>query len=508
MAGERWANKGQSQWGPPSGASVLLTVDRASPAQQIFGFGGALTDTSAVNYQLMNTTSRARFLDAYWGRVDTSATSLGYTLHRVAINSPDYANITFNLDDVTDDFDLKHFDSNLTYDRKHVLPLIHDVRAAVESTGGKAHFFASPWSPPGWMKGNGNMISSSMPCLKPDTAGGSYAQAWAAYIVKWLQAFEAVGVKFWGLTTQNEMFANQSSFESCTYTAEDMRDWLRDHLGPALHAVYPDLAIMVYDHNKVAAPAVVATIMADPAAAAFVAGTAIHWYDYMGDTIGFAELVNASALGGPTRFVLATEACIIQNLTETWSAAEMYALDILADLNAGAVGWVEWNVLLHYSTTMYGRGVKRGGPNHTGSRFGSAMLLWQDDSGCEELVFQPTFFAIGHVSRFVRPGWRRVKATGPGFAATGADYDAVLAHAYRDKGPSSPPLVASAFQSEDGRHVAVVVLNAGDAEVDYELFDSSMGVASAADASAVRITAPAHSIQTLLYDAPSPIPMA
>ena len=146
--------------------------------------------------------------------------------------------------------------------------------------------------------------------------------------------------------------------------------------------------------------------------------------------------------------------------------------------------------------------MKRGGPNHTGSRFGSAMLLWQDDNGYEELVFQSTFFAIGHVSRFVRPGWRRVTATGTGFAATAADYDAVLAHAYRGTGPSAPPLVASAFQSEDGRHVAVIVLNGGDAEVEFELVDSSLGAASAA----VRITSPAHSIQTLLYDVPSDAP--
>jgi glucosylceramidase len=341
MAGERWANKGEANWGPPSGSeSHMLTVDRTSLSQQIFGFGGALTDTSAINYQLMNATSRARFLAAYWGRVGAASTSLGYTVHRVCINSPDYANATFNYDNVTDDFDLNDFDSNLTYDRQHVLPLIRDVRATVASAGGTAHFFASPWSPPGWMKRNGNMISSSMPCLKADSAGGSYGKTWAAYIVKWLQAFEAAGVKFWGLTTQNEMFANQSSFESCTFTAEDMRDWLRDHLGPALRAAYPTMAIMVYDHNKVAAPAVVATILADPAAAAFVDGTAVHWYDYMGDTVGFSELVNTSTLGGPGRFVLATEACYIQNLTETWSSAEMYALDILADLNAGAVGWV------------------------------------------------------------------------------------------------------------------------------------------------------------------------
>ena len=72
-------------------------------------------------------------------------------MHRIPINSPDFAAISFNEDNVTDDFALTHFDNNLTYDREHVIPFI---LAAQKRSADKLSLFGSPWSPPGWMKTN------------------------------------------------------------------------------------------------------------------------------------------------------------------------------------------------------------------------------------------------------------------------------------------------------------------------------------------------------------------
>ena len=215
--------------------------------------------------------------------------------------------------------------------------------------------------------------------------------------------------------------------------------------------------------------------------------------------MGFDEVLAVHELLGARQLILATEACWIDALTEPWATAEMYALDIAVDMNAHAVGWVEWNVVLHFSTAPSGRGVKPGGPNHTGSRFGSAVLLWQEDDGFEDLVFQPTFYAIGHYSRFVRPGARRVHTAGGGVAMTGGDYDAVRAAVY-GKGappPAPPPLVASAFVAADGGSVAVVVVNPSNVSVDFKLVDAAAGAAGAP--AAARVTIPAHGMQTLTY---------
>jgi glucosylceramidase len=145
---------------------------------------------------MMNATTREEFLTAYWD----ADKGLGYTVHRVPINSPDFAVKTFSEDDVPDDFALAHFDDNLTYDRVNVIPL---ARAAQARSKEPLLFFGSPWSPPAWMKTNNNMISSDDPCLKADTPQGSYAGAWAAYFVRWVKAMAAAGVPMWGVTVQN-----------------------------------------------------------------------------------------------------------------------------------------------------------------------------------------------------------------------------------------------------------------------------------------------------------------
>lgn len=132
----------------------------------------------------------------------------------------------------------------MTYDTLHVIPLIKAAQAACSDP---LRLFGSPWSPPGWMKTNGNMISSLQPCLKNDTGNGSYAQAWADYIVQWIRGFEGHGVSMWGLTPQNEPGQHTTKYEGCLYSPTDMQTFIRDHLGPTVKApgAFPDLKVSV-----------------------------------------------------------------------------------------------------------------------------------------------------------------------------------------------------------------------------------------------------------------------
>ena len=175
--GRAWTPMPAQAWTPgaPAGGAVL-TVDRADVRQEVLGFGSCFTDTSAYNaIVFMNDAVRAQFLEALWGQ-----SGLGFSIGRVHINSPDYAFETYNHDNVTDDFALAHFDHNVSYDRQRVIPLIHAARAVAAGwTTDPIRLFGSPWSPPGWMKNNNNMINSDAVCLKADAPGGSYVQTWA-----------------------------------------------------------------------------------------------------------------------------------------------------------------------------------------------------------------------------------------------------------------------------------------------------------------------------------------
>lgn len=495
---QNWVDLPGLKWGADFPATVDVTVDHTALRQEILGFGGALTDTTAWNVMVgMNETLRDEFLTAWY---DAEA-GLGYSVVRITLNSADYSVESFNYDNVTDDLDLVHFDRTLAYDNQRVIPLIKLANAtAVTKGSGPLKLFASPWSPPGWMKTNGNMIDSAIPCLKNDTA---YTAAWAAYIVEWLSAMEAQGIPFWGLTPQNEPLAQQKNFESCFWDGPSMRDFIGTHLGPAVRAAFPHLTIMLYDHNKVAALDYVTSTAEDAVAGAYVDGVALHWYDYF-SSLGLDKVAGIAALEwykasspatGKPRFMLNTEACDLSNLYLNWTRGELLAVDMLGDLNHGVGGYVEWNHVLHsgYPSSI------EGGPNHDGTRdFGNSGVLRVEADGSAAILKQSWYWVMGHVSRFARPGAVALPATGAGVAATLGDYDAVRAYALgtRPGGDAGLPLVASAFLSPDGTTVSVVVLNPSGADVHFKLADVEGGHGTPRAAPAV---APAHSLQTYTY---------
>lgn len=270
-SGLTWASKPSQQWvdGTPD-ALKAFTVDRSAVRQEILGFGSCFTDTSAYNSMVFMTPEiQSQYIEAFWGE-----SGLRASVMRMHINSPDYAVHSYNYDNVTDDFSLANFDSTLAYDSQRVIPAIKLAMAKVASyTTHPIKLFGSPWSPPGWMKNNNNMINSAAVCLKNDTASGdSYRQTWANYIVKWVEAMAAQGIDLWGLTPQNEPEARQGSFESCAYDTSHYVDFVGNYLGPAVHEKFPHLNIMGYDHNKRDSLAFMDALYSDANSSSHIAG--------------------------------------------------------------------------------------------------------------------------------------------------------------------------------------------------------------------------------------------
>ena len=137
------------------------------------------------------------------------ADGLRASLARIPINSCDFAEASYSLDEVAGDVELRHFDATLPDDEATLLPL---VRAALAASGGRLALLASPWSPPSWMKSNGKMNGNGKPAgLRPEAAA-----AWAEYLSRWLGAFAAHGARVTWLTVQNEPLA-PSPWEACYY---------------------------------------------------------------------------------------------------------------------------------------------------------------------------------------------------------------------------------------------------------------------------------------------------
>lgn len=414
----------------PAGA---LTVDPTQQFQEMVGFGGALTESAAWALAQLPPETRAEVLHRYFDPED----GIGYTIARTHINSCDFSVSMWELDSTRGDYDLHDF--SLEPMRRWLMPLLHD---AITASGGRLRLFASPWSPPSWMKTNNRM----------DDGGklrAVYAPAWAQYYVKFVQAMQhEEGIPIWGLTVQNEPQAHQT-WESCLYTPEEERDFVRDHLGPALEkAGLGSVKLMGLDHNRDIMEQFAEADFSDPVAAKYFWGLGLHWY--VSDDFAASSRVHARF---PDKPIFFTEGCFESGATMgSWEHGEGYAHQMISDINNWVCGYTDWNIALD----------ERGGPNHVGNFCDAPVIV---DTRTHTVRYQPSFQYIGQISRYVKPGAQRIASSG---------------------GPDS--LESVAFTNPDGS-IAIVVLNRTESAVPFSLSVAGETLAC---------TVPARGIQTYL----------
>ncbi|MDP4244638.1 MAG: glycoside hydrolase family 30 protein [Bacteroidota bacterium] len=422
----------------PPETDVCVFVDPSHRFQTFLGVGGALTDAAAETFAKLPKDKQQELLTAYYD----PEKGIGYTLGRTSIHSCDFSSASYTY--VADqDSSLKTF--SIDHDQKFRIPLI---KQAIAAAGGKLTLFCSPWSPPGWMKTNNQMLHGGK--LKP-----AYYQTWADYYVKFIKAYEDAGIPIWGTTIQNEPMATQT-WESCVYTADDERDFLKNYLGPTLQkGGLGDKKIIVWDHNRDLIYQQANTILSDPEAAKYAWGVGFHWYeDWSGGTQVF-ENVGRVHEAFPDKNLLFTEGCngpFNMDSIHNWNLGERYGRSMIQDLNHGSVGWTDWNVLLD----------EAGGPNHVGN-FCFAPVHAITRTG--QLIYTNAYYYIGHFSRFIRPGARRISSAA-----------------------SRSPFLTTAFRNEDGKLV-VIVMNQTGKRIPYKLWIAG----KAAD-----VTSLPHSIATLV----------
>ncbi len=414
----------------PNENDPTIMVDPARRFQTILGFGGAFTDAAAETYAKLPVAKQREIIKAYFSRTQ----GLGYTLGRTSINGCDFSSDTYSYDDTPGDVKLSHF--SIAHDLKYRVPFI---QAALAEAHTSFTLFASPWSPPAWMKTNGDMAHGGQ--LKPEDK-----QAWADYYVRFIQAYKQQGIPVWGVTVQNEPMSVQS-WESCLYSGADERDFVRDFLGPTLRKSGLDAHLMIWDHNRGIMYQRAQTVYEDPAAAQYVWGMAYH--SYSGNHLDNPEAVHDAF---PDKNLLFTEGSrgFTTDPDEEWRNGEWYGRNILLDLSHWAMGWTDWNLLLN----------QEGGPNKAGNYCSAPIIA---DTAAGTLHYQPSYYYLGHFSKFVRPGAHRIASTS-----------------------NSDNLQCVAFVNPD-KTLAVVVLNQTREDLEYQIWLSGK---------AVTVTSPAHSIET------------
>lgn len=407
--------------------------------QTFVGIGAALTDAAAETFYKLNKDQQEIFLESYFSKDK----GIGYTLVRTIINSCDFSAESYTYIEEGDE-SLKTF--SIERDLKYRIPF---TKRVLDVATKDIVVYASPWSPPAFMKTNNNMLYGGK--LKEE-----YYPAWANYFVKFIKAYENEGIPIWGLTIQNEPMAVQR-WESCIYTAEEERDFLKYHLGPTLEREgLRDKKIIVWDHNRDLLFDRASIILNDPEANKYVWGTGFHWYEDWKDGNPMFNNVGKVATAFPDKKLIFTEGCnegFDINRIQDPKLPERYAKAMINDFNNGTVAWTDWNILLN----------EYGGPNHVGN-FCFAPVHGDTSSG--ELLFTNSYYYIGHFSKFIRPGAKRVSS-----------------------GTTSNRISSTSFLNQDGSLV-VIALNEEEEAVDYFL---TIGDKS------TQLKIPKHSIQTIVF---------
>ncbi|MDE3236828.1 MAG: glycoside hydrolase family 30 protein [Bacteroidota bacterium] len=425
--------------GQPVETQVCVFVDPSKTFQTMLGIGGALTDAAAETFAKLPKDKQQEVIEAYYD----AKKGIGYTLGRTNIHSCDFSSGSYTY--VADgDKELKTF--SIDHDKQYRIPFI---KQAIAAANGHLTLFASPWSPPAWMKSNNDMLHGGK--LKPE-----FYQSWANYYTKFIKAYEKEGISVWGITVQNEPMATQT-WESCLYTAEEEKNFLKKYLGPTMQREgLGNKKIIVWDHNRDLVYQRASTVFDDPEAAKYAWGLGFHWYEDWSGGEQVYDNIKRVKEAYPSKNILFTEGCNgpfnMQQIND-WKWGERYGKTMINDFNNGTVGWTDWNVLLD----------EQGGPNHVGN-FCFAPIHADTKTG--KLYYMNAYYYIGHFSKFIKPGAKRIISA-----------------------PSRSPLLSTAFVNTDGT-VAVVVMNQSDQKIPYYVWIKGKSV---------QVNGLPHSIATLVF---------
>lgn len=356
VSGPDQSTQWQTEPVEPSAGDGTQCIDLEERYQTMVGFGGAFTEAAAHTLSRMPEERRLEAIRSYFHPQH----GLGYSIGRIPIHSCDFSlgNYTY-----VEEHDETLMSFSLEHEEQWLFPLIRDAQMV---RGAKIALLASPWSPPGWMKTNGEMNHGGS--LRPQ-----YRELWARYITRYVREMRGRGFELWALTVQNEPAAVQT-WDSCIYSATEERDFVRDFLGPALHAEgLSDTKLLIWDHNRDIMVERAKGVQEDSGAARFVWGVGFHWY--MSEAF---ENVGAVHDLFPEKHLLFTEGC-----------------------QEGGVHLGSWET---------------GGPNHVNNLCDAPIIA---DTGTGELHYNSSFYAIGHFSRHVAPrsvrvGVRRIDVGGEG----------------------------------------------------------------------------------------------
>jgi glucosylceramidase len=425
-----------------------LTIEPDTLRQKMQGIGTSFTQSSAFVLAHLEAESRDEVMAAIY-----SNKGANFSLARSHIGACDFCvEGKYTYAEVADDTSLQHFSiaedyapfnkssfADICDPEFTLLPMIQQANTIKAGQGDPAlKIIASAWTAPPWMKTIEDWYIEPSAATGYEGGGGElkpeYRQTYADYLIRYLTTYADEGVDIWGLTPVNEPHGNNGQWESMHFSPESQNQFIKDHLGPALHSsAHPEVKLLIYDQNRDGLEQWTDTILADTETAQYVYGTAVHWYE--STYLVYEDCLERVHNKYPQFDIIHTEGCIDDlgkpapegildpdgfqetgwfdcdafwwndNATDwaytaTWAPkvedhpkytpVHRYARNIIVSINHWMSGWIDWNIVLDQD----------GGPNHVGNFCGAPIMI---DTHSKYVYYTPIYHVLSQFSRTIRP---------------------------------------------------------------------------------------------------------
>ena len=310
------------------------------------GMGGALTPSSTINYSKLDIYNKHRLIQAYFK-------DLNYKYIRLPIGSCDFSKEKYDY--------YKLFSLNMEKDKQYISPLLDDIKDEYD-----LNYLAAPWTPPAiWKWPLINRLRRL--CY------GRYS----SYLIKYLKYYKEQGINIDFLSIQNEPRAYQK-WESCVWSYRAQRVFIEKYMIPKLKKNNLSTTIMLHDHNKDNLLKQIDKLYINNNK---VSSVGFHWY-----TGSYFDELQKVHDKYPNLLLIESEmSCGFTPYDEIkWiKDAELYANEIIGNINHGMNIFIDWNLLLD----------SKGGPNHK-DNFVKAPIIRKK----QEIVLTPIYHYLKHIS--------------------------------------------------------------------------------------------------------------
>ena len=351
--------------GGETGFAMHLIKDE-EPITECKGFGVALTGASCYLLHQMDPAERKQLLSFVYGK-----DGMNLSVARLPIGSCDYSAELYSYDDEPFDVELKHF--SIEKDRAYILPVIQEILEIRPDL----RFYASPWSPPGWMKTSGFICGGYM--------RDKYIDVYADYILKYLDAYEAEGIHITALTPQNEPDVDQyGRFPACIWNPDQEARFIFTLSEKLKKAGRDDVDIWFHDHNFIGWRRVMWMLDEYPQLLDCCSSAAFHYY------AGCIEMIDEIKKKYPKIKFQFTEGGprLRDHFSVDWCK---WSTMMAKALNHGCESFTGWNLMLDEECR----------PN-VGHCYCAGLVTRDSQTG--ELSYSGQYQAFRHFAPFLQPG--------------------------------------------------------------------------------------------------------